>query len=134
MAYLDDIKLYKTTLNLDEVVTPEDLPAAGNDGENTEGRSPVVWHPLEDGVYCTMWKEYASKFNSSNDSKFVAADADDAKKVAAAWKHIVDANISREVVHQYTQVDLAVPDDATKTAIAKIKTDKVAELSWMWAV
>ena len=134
MAYLDDIKLYKTTLTLDEVVTPEDLPAAGNDGENTECRSPVVWHPLDDGLYCTMWKDYAAKFNANNDNKFAAADADDAKKIAAAWQDIIDGNINREIVYQYTQAQLAVPDDATKTAIDKIKTDKVAELSWMWAV
>lgn len=134
MAYIDDIKLYKTTLDLSNIVTPEDLPAQGNDGETTEGRAPVVWHPLDDGLYCTMWKDYLDKFNGKNDNKFVAADADDAKKIAAAWQPIIDGNINREVVATYTQAQLAVPDDATKTAINKIKTDKTAELSWMWAV
>ena len=134
MAYLTDIKLYKTTLTQAEIVHPTKLPAQGADGENTEGRSPVVWHPLDDGMYVTFWKEYLAAFNSANDNKFVAADADDAKKVAAAWQPILDDNINREVTYQYTQAQLAVPDDATKTAIAKINTDKTAELSWMWAV
>ena len=43
MAYLTDIKLYKTTLTQAEIVHPTKLPAQGADGENTEGRSPVVW-------------------------------------------------------------------------------------------
>ena len=69
-----------------------------------------------------------------NENKFTAATSTGAKKVEAAWKPILDQNISRDVTANYTQADLAAPDDATKTAIAKIKTDETAKLSWMWKV
>ncbi len=134
MAYIDDIKLYKTDLELGEVVHPAQLPSQGADGENTEGRPPVVWHPLDDGLFVTFWKDYADTYNAVNENKFTAATSTGAKKVEAAWKPILDQNISRDVTANYTQADLAAPDDATKTAIAKIKTDETAKLSWMWKV
>ena len=89
MAYIDDIKLYKTDLELSEVVHPAQLPSQGADGENTEGRPPVVWHPLDDGLFVTFWKDYADTYNAVNENKFTAATSTGAKKVEAAWKPIL---------------------------------------------
>ena len=116
-------KLYKTTLSMDDIKHPNELPSPEGAGKDQDWCKPVVWHMDDGSVYVTFWDDYLTAYNKDNGDKFTIASSSDATKVRALYDETVRTEYNHMVTTKYTSAELAVPTDDMKTDMTAMMKD-----------